>query len=281
MDMKSITQQLQNDIRKILEGNIKHPNQQNIDVHEPEKDEITADDFKKLRAMKKTKDGKVHNCATHVEHAVLGKGTTVSEQHAEPDSNGEIEWYTVQFENSTQKVLTKDLTITMSEAHVHESAEDQVDEADMSHQAKTTMKHIPNASPALKKAAKDIKPGVAGYRDRVAMLKAGGVKEEVQLDEKDEGKPGLMFKKIAAKAAAKYGSVEAGNRVAGAIRKKILAKEGVEVTEEEINVMFENLKDSYTFTEYLEEARIQFGDEEAVSIANDAYNKQDITLFIK
>jgi hypothetical protein len=46
----------------------------------------------------------------------------------------------------------------------------------MSHQAKTTMKHIPNAGPALKKAAKDIKPGVAGYRDRVDMLKAGGVK---------------------------------------------------------------------------------------------------------
>lgn len=47
-----------------------------------------------------------------------------------------------------------------------------------SHQAKTTMKHIPNASPALKKAAKDIKPGIAGFRDRIAMLKAGGVKEE-------------------------------------------------------------------------------------------------------
>ena len=40
-----------------MEGNIKHPNQQKIDVHEPEKDEITADDFKKLRAMKK--DGKI------------------------------------------------------------------------------------------------------------------------------------------------------------------------------------------------------------------------------
>jgi hypothetical protein len=52
-----------------------------------------------------------------------------------------------------------------------------------SHQSKTTMKHIPNASPALKKAAKDIKPGVAGYRDRIDMLKAGGVKEEVDLDE--------------------------------------------------------------------------------------------------
>ena len=277
--MKSITQKLQNDIRAILEAGLT-PKQQNIDVHEPEKDQLTADDFKKLRAMKKDKNGKVHNCATHVEHAVLGKGITVSEQHAEPDADGNIEWYTVQFENSTQKVLTKDLTITMSETHVHESADDQVEEA-MSHQAATTMKHIPNASPALKKAAKDIKPGVAGYKDRVAMLKAGGVKEEVQLDEKDEGKPGLMFKKIAAKAAAKYGSVEAGNRVAGAIRKKVLAKEGVEVTEEEIDAMFENLKDSYTFNEYLDEARAQFGDEEAVSIANTAFNKQDITLFIK
>jgi len=57
--------------------------------------------------------------------------------------------------------------------HVKES----VDEA-MSHQAKTTMKHIPNASPAMKKAAKDIKPGIKGYADRIAMLKAGGVKEE-------------------------------------------------------------------------------------------------------
>ena len=279
MDMKSISQKLQDDIRSIMEAGLT-PKQQNIDVHEPEKDQLTADDFKKLRAMKKDKNGKVHNCATHVEHAVLGKGITVSEQHAEPDADGNIEWYTVQFENSTQKVLTKDLTITMSETHVHESADDQVEEA-MSHQAATTMKHIPNASPALKKAAKDIKPGVAGYKDRVAMLKAGGVKEEVQLDEKDEGKPGLMFKKIAAKAAAKYGSVEAGNRVAGAIRKKVLAKEGVEVTEEEIDAMFENLKDSYTFNEYLDEARAQFGDEEAVSIANTAFNKQDITLFIK
>lgn len=62
--------------------------------------------------------------------------------------------------------------------------EAELEEAE-SHQSKTTMKHIPNASPALKKAAKDIKPGIKGYRDRIAMLKAGGVKEEVeQLDEK-------------------------------------------------------------------------------------------------
>ena len=50
----------------------------------------------------------------------------------------------------------------------------------MSPQAATTMKHIPNPSPALKKAAKDIKPGIAGYRDRADMLKAGGVQEELK-----------------------------------------------------------------------------------------------------
>jgi hypothetical protein len=60
---------------------------------------------------------------------------------------------------------------------------EEVEIGEESHQSKTTMKHIPNASPALKQAAKDIKPGVGGYRDRIDMLKAGGVKEEVELDE--------------------------------------------------------------------------------------------------
>ncbi|NBO70573.1 hypothetical protein EBV26_08815 [bacterium] len=53
-------------------------------------------------------------------------------------------------------------------------------------------------------------------------------KEETDIQERDEGKPGKMFAKIAAKAAKKYGSKEAGNRVAGAIRKKVLAKEDIE-----------------------------------------------------
>jgi hypothetical protein len=58
-----------------------------------------------------------------------------------------------------------------------------LDEAD-SHQAKTTMKHISNPNAAEKKASKDIKPGVAGYKDRIAMLKAakdrGALKDEVE-----------------------------------------------------------------------------------------------------
>jgi hypothetical protein len=312
MDMKSISQKLQDDIRAVMEANL-HPNQQKIDVHEPEKDEITAHDFKKLRAMKKTKDGKVHNCATHVEHAVLGKGTTVSEQHATPDANGDIEWYTVEFETGTHQIATKELTITMSEAHMHES--EQVDEEEkkkpvspfdyknyksqiptkpgetagfdskkistgtvytrkpvkeaMSDQAKTTMKHIPNASPALKKAAKDIKPGVAGYRDRIDMLKAGGVKEEASKESKKDFQD--RQQRLAAAGAEtakdparlKRMSSIPGYSAAMDMAKKATTKEATD----------------YTFADYLEAARAQYVDEDAVLVANEAFKNKDITLF--
>jgi hypothetical protein len=324
--MKSISQKLQDDIRAVMEANL-HPNQQKIDVHEPEKDEITAHDFKKLRAMKKTKDGKVHNCATHVEHAVLGKGTTVSEQHATPDANGDIEWYTVEFETGTHQIATKELTITMSEAHMHES--EQVDEEEkkkpvspfdyknyksqiptkpgetagfdskkistgtvytrkpvkeaMSHQAKTTMKHIPNASPALKKAAKDIKPGIAGIRDRFDMLNAGGVKrEEVEIDEAYQtAKSEFVARQGRLTAAAaetekdpvrlKRMSSIPGYSAAMDLAKK--TTQGAKHTKEEVE------QEEYTFADYLDAVRTQYGDEDAVLIANEAFKNKDITLF--
>ena len=384
MDMKSISQKLQDDIRAIMEAGLT-PKQQNIDVHEPEKDKLTADDFKKLRAMKKTPAGKVHNCATHVEHAVLGKGTTVSEEHAEPDENGNIEWYTIQFEHSTQQVLTKDLTITMSEAHVHESAE-QVDEEEkkkivspfdwknrpselakkpgetagfdskkistgtvysrkpvkeaMSHQAKTTMKHIPNPSPALKKAAKDIKPGIAGIGDRFKMLDAGGVKrEEVEIDEAYQtAKSEFVARQGRLTAAAAETEKDPArlkrmSNIPGYSAAMDLAKkttQGAKHTKEEVEALDENdplaarqqyaakhgqgqvykptrpgdkkgmtstyaydikragpkgklpeeiEQKEYTFAEYLDAARAQYNDEDAVLIANEAFKNQDITLF--
>ena len=59
-----------------------------------------------------------------------------------------------------------------------------------SHQSKTTMKHVSKPTAGEKKAAKDIKPGIAGYRDRVAMLKSaqarGALKEDgTEIEESD------------------------------------------------------------------------------------------------
>ncbi len=67
-----------------------------------------------------------------------------------------------------------------------------LDEAAMSHQAKTTMKHIKNPTSGEKQAAKDIKPGIAGYRDRIAMLKSAEArgalnKEEVKVTQLPPG----------------------------------------------------------------------------------------------
>jgi hypothetical protein len=318
--------------------------------------------------MKKTPDGKVHDCATHVEHTELGKGVTISEQHAEPDESGNIEWYAVQFDSGVYKVYTEDMDIIVSEAHHHggkmkkedtdnqiqelagkaaqqaaiaislikagkkdgkmpkpmKEDSEQVEEEEkkkvvspfdyknyqsqipkkpgetagfdskkistgtvytkkpvkeaMSHQAKTTMKHIPNASPALKKAAKDIKPGIAGYRDRIDMLKAGGVKEEVeQIDELSMQTMKSAKEKLANKAYDAHmddNKYAARNLAGRALSMQAgMNRRARQVAKEEVD------QHEYTFADYLDAVRTQYGDEDAVLIANEAFKNKDITLF--
>lgn len=62
---------------------------------------------------------KAHFCATHVEHALLGQGVCISEQHAEPDENGNIEWYSVEFPSGIQRVNTSNLKIVEGKSHTH------------------------------------------------------------------------------------------------------------------------------------------------------------------
>lgn len=109
-----------------------------------------------------------------------------------------------------------------------------------SHQEKTTMKHVKNPTASEKKAAKDIKPGVAGYKDRVEMLKSAEADGRLKSEGKDEGKPDKNFAKIAKDAGKRYGSKAAGERVAGAVRNK-LAKQGkLEESQFKHNVRFVN-----------------------------------------
>jgi hypothetical protein len=68
----------------------------------------------------------------------------------------------------------------------------------------------------FKKAVKDKELDEASYSAKSA--RAG----------RDIGKPGKAFSKIAADAAERYGSKERGEKVAGAVLKKLRAKEGVE-----------------------------------------------------
>ena len=70
-------------------------------------------------------------------------------------------------------------------------------------------------------------PGQAPAAGQPAQAGATGQPQmgQMQMKEKDEGKPGKNFAKIAKSAGKRYGSKEAGERVAGAVRAK-LAKQG-------------------------------------------------------
>lgn len=65
-----------------------------------------------------------------------------------------------------------------------------------------------------------------------------------QMKEKDEGKPGKNFAKIAKSAGERYGSKAAGERVAGAVRAK-LAKQG-KLEEEQLDELSPQTLGSYT-----------------------------------
>jgi hypothetical protein len=319
MDMKSISQKLQDDIRAIMEATL-HPNQQKIDVHEPEKDEITAHDFKKLRAMKKDSSGKItkedtdsqiqelagkaaQQAAIAISLIKAGKKDGKMPAPMKEDSVQEEEKKKVvspfDYKNYKSQIPKKPGELTGHDSKKISTGtvytKKPVKEA-MSHQAATTMKHIPNPSPALKKAAKDIKPGIAGYRDRIAMLKAGGVKEDVEaLDElskstlgsyaKAAARDAVITRKIAAdfehqgKRAKSPGAKAASNELSQKYKEKSWKRrDGVDkavdrLTKEEVE------QNEYTFADYLEAARAQYVDEDAVLVANEAFKNQDITLF--
>lgn len=58
-----------------------------------------------------------HLCAKHVRSALLGDGVVLEAQHAEPDHEGNIEWYMVEFKDGIRKVYTEDLEIMIAEYH--------------------------------------------------------------------------------------------------------------------------------------------------------------------
>ena len=58
-----------------------------------------------------------HYCAKHVYSNMFGEGTVVEGLHAEPDDEGNVEWYAVQFNEGIKKVFTEKLEIMFAEYH--------------------------------------------------------------------------------------------------------------------------------------------------------------------
>jgi hypothetical protein len=122
---------------------------------------------------------KAHFCATHVEHAMLGLGTCISEQHAEPDEQGQIAWYTVEFPTGTHRIETSNLKIVEGKSHSHSKkmaeAEEKVEEGNDGNLAN-------NAKPYDKVTHGDVITGRLGKDEMGGKKKV--VKEEEKIDEK-------------------------------------------------------------------------------------------------
>jgi len=58
-----------------------------------------------------------HYCAKHVYSNMFGEGEVVEGLHAEPDEEGNVEWYAVQFNEGIKKVFTENLEVMIAEFH--------------------------------------------------------------------------------------------------------------------------------------------------------------------
>ena len=81
-----------------------------------------------------------------------------------------------------------------------------------------------------------------GHKKPSAGLSEKEKSEDIKKAKKGGGK---NFEKIASKAAKRYGSKEAGEKVAGAVFWKKMAKEDVEYTDEEIDLLVEKWDKEY------------------------------------
>jgi hypothetical protein len=140
---------------------------------------------------------KAHFCATHVEHAMLGLGTCISEQHAEPDEQGQIAWYTVEFPTGTHRIQTSNLRIVEGKSHTHSKkmaeAEENIEEGNDGNLAN-------NAKPYDKVTRGDVIAGRLGKDEMGGKKKV--VKEEEKIDEAGMGHAGSVTMKQVNKSNA-------------------------------------------------------------------------------
>jgi hypothetical protein len=156
-----------------------HPNQQVLDVHEPEKDELTADDFKKLRAgktQKPVKEAQIDelsvNTLNRVHRAAVSDANDATRDG--DDARADKRYNLAGKASNKAELKNRAAGLKPSGQHsMDEGKEEEIDEASFD-----AMKHIDkkNQNPAIKAAAKDVKP--TSYADRTALMKAGGVKDD-------------------------------------------------------------------------------------------------------
>ena len=241
----------------------------------------------------------VHNCAKHVEHAEYGKGNTIAEEHADPDRNGNIAWYDIEFPHGVEKAVpVSELRILQSEAHMHATKKMKKvkEEADEVAEALTGNQHKIDANKNNKIDAHDFKllRAKKGVKtEEVAEARSTGTAFDMSTPSQIKKKPGELTGHSMKKS-------EAGGRIytkpppklpkdTGVPHnpKKKPMKEGISQTVINHNDFVLEVTDNPTYGDYLKalQSMINNSDEqiqqEIVTIAQEAFNNKIESVIIE
>jgi hypothetical protein len=232
-----INQSVAAEVAKIM-GEALHPNQQKLDVHEPEKDKLTADDFKKLRSGKKPemKKEEVEELdevkmadlpSTKVQGRAYGSSKPQPSAFDVLKGPKEKELKSIESEKKKKPVNEEDSELTLDDYLLEDLVEfvmseefQQLDELSKS----TLGSYVTKASKDMRSHAQ-----MAGSKDTALMAHQMGYRR----GEKSPIKGGTKGEKRVSSEIAKH-QTKANNRtsgIAGAAQR--LAKEQFEITEED------------------------------------------------
>ena len=117
-----------------------------------------------------------HLCAKNVVHEEWGNGECVPTMHAEPDEEGNIDWYDVMFEHGLEKgVVINELKVTHSEMHHnHNKKKDKVKEGIVGNLAKAGAKAVGRGVTSVAKTAVKKVADKTGYTKGKELVKKVG-----------------------------------------------------------------------------------------------------------
>jgi hypothetical protein len=127
-----------------------------------------------------------HLCAKQVVHETWGEGVCIETQHADPDMEGNVDWYDVMFGHGVEtKVSISELKVTKSEDHVHSSYK--MKKKKMNEMSDAQMKKREEIVKSMKDKTADFKKRYGDQWKSVMYATATkqAMKEEVDLDEAD------------------------------------------------------------------------------------------------
>jgi hypothetical protein len=222
-------------VAKIM-GEALHPNQQKLDVHEPEKDELTAADFKKLRSgkkpdMKKEEVEELDEVKMADLPSTKVQGRSYGSSKPQPSAfdvlKGPKDKELKSIESEKKKPVKEDIELTLDDYLLEELVEFVMSEEfqQLDELSKSTLGSY------VTKASKDLRSNAqaAGSKDTALMAHQMGYRR----GEKSPIKGGTKGEKRVSSEITKH-QTKASNRTAGiAGAAQRLAKEQFEITEED------------------------------------------------